>query len=478
MEKKNKVNLRNRKTFNLFSITATILFFIFTLNLASAYVIPFIQNPVSTAELISSSDGNYGGQPYLNTLFLPDGYHVYELDRSDKTDTWIYSGEMLDQFDISSITFTDTYKVNDSFGVECAGTTQYQVSAYFITDNGKDMYINYNCGFSHLASGGGINVLHHYNLTMPYNVSSAVQLEERNEFHTSSIYGNFFFSGFGSIQVNGQVTSIYVSPDGRKLVEAVNLYYSNGAGAFTDYGTVMTVWTLCSPGFMLDCYSYRGTFILKNETSYSLTSDGLALIGKSIIDKKNMTIYEYALRSSYDFSDLSHYYIFNNSNNSNIISQNDYSSKPLIFTKDGGTYMIVNSFNENDDRLRYRLYGISNASFFFNGTQPTGNDNPIVIYAINPILSLFPNSTTITSTQKYTYVVITMLLIALILLLGVGSIIKSVPSPLIYVTLVIELALFVFFISIGYISVGLLIMLALIGGAVGFIMVKLKGSGG
>lgn len=77
-------------------------------------------------------------------------------------------------------------------------------------------------------------------------------------------------------------------------------------------------------------------------------------------------------------------------------------------------------------------------------------------------LGLFPDSDTLSMRQKFGAVVVSMFILAILLIVGVFATMRQFPKPMIYLLLFLEIALFIFFISIQYINIGVLIVAVLV----------------
>lgn len=82
--------------------------------------------------------------------------------------------------------------------------------------------------------------------------------------------------------------------------------------------------------------------------------------------------------------------------------------------------------------------------------------------ATDLILGLFPSSSSLSTSQKLGYVLVTILISFFVLLVAVFSATRSLPQGVFYVGFIIAIFEFFFFIGLGYVNVGLLIVVVLI----------------
>lgn len=92
---------------------------------------------------------------------------------------------------------------------------------------------------------------------------------------------------------------------------------------------------------------------------------------------------------------------------------------------------------------------------------------------VDTITSLFPDHSTLNFAQKSAYVLVFMGIITIILLLATGSFKETMPPIMAYILGAINFLIFSFFISIKYVSVGVLVLTALI--AIGVSYFRFKG---
>ena len=104
-------------------------------------------------------------------------------------------------------------------------------------------------------------------------------------------------------------------------------------------------------------------------------------------------------------------------------------------------------------------------------------NSTIINSFVNPILSLFPEASTLSLGQKAGIVLIVMLLTAIILLFAGSQISRDgLSSLIIWVVLIVLVAEFIFFIAIQYVPIGFLIILVLFALAISYL--KFRGNGG
>lgn len=88
--------------------------------------------------------------------------------------------------------------------------------------------------------------------------------------------------------------------------------------------------------------------------------------------------------------------------------------------------------------------------------------------------ALYPDSSDLNLRQKMFYMFITILLIDAILILGTASSVKGLPQPVIWFMIALDILIFVGFVSIGYVPVGILIFILVIA----ILLIYLRSKGG
>lgn len=106
-----------------------------------------------------------------------------------------------------------------------------------------------------------------------------------------------------------------------------------------------------------------------------------------------------------------------------------------------------------------------------NGTNVTDGDSLVNTF-LDWVIGLFPDSESMTSTQKITFVIIFLLVVTVICLALTITITKTISVGMIYFIMIVNLLFFFFFITLGYVPIGFLIALALGLGIIGFFKVR------
>ena len=138
--------------------------------------------------------------------------------------------------------------------------------------------------------------------------------------------------------------------------------------------------------------------------------------------------------------------------------------------EDGQINMIMRTQNE---------FGSTNSNTFTitnsqAGSTPPIQDDGIISGLVNQLSGLFPDKDTLSQTQRWGYVLITMLVVSLLPLLLVNNL--SNFTQLFYIILTLDVLLFAYFLSIGYIPVSLLVIMLLGGLAISYFKLFRGGS--
>lgn len=115
------------------------------------------------------------------------------------------------------------------------------------------------------------------------------------------------------------------------------------------------------------------------------------------------------------------------------------------------------------------LYNVTNYSIL------SSSNSTFINTITNGLGSLFPDSNFLTTKQKVSYILIFSILLVILLFVLGFTIFKSIPTGWIWLILFLEFLLFIFFVSIGYISLFVLIVFLAIILAILFLV---KGKGG
>jgi len=108
------------------------------------------------------------------------------------------------------------------------------------------------------------------------------------------------------------------------------------------------------------------------------------------------------------------------------------------------------------------------------GAINEGAFNGILATTVNSILSVFPNSSDLTFSQKLGYILITMIMTTVIILFASSRIGDGLAVFAMWIILCLLFAEFLYFVGIGYIPISIFILLVLI--AIAFSYLKLKNS--
>lgn len=91
-----------------------------------------------------------------------------------------------------------------------------------------------------------------------------------------------------------------------------------------------------------------------------------------------------------------------------------------------------------------------------------GEEADTFLSIIDYLVGIFPDSEDLTITYKMGIIILVMLGVAFVMILGTASATGGLSSGALYLTAFLEFLLFIFFIAIGYISIGILIVLFLL----------------
>jgi hypothetical protein len=107
-------------------------------------------------------------------------------------------------------------------------------------------------------------------------------------------------------------------------------------------------------------------------------------------------------------------------------------------------------------------------------TNQTKSDSFVASWT-SSFISLFPSKDNLSTSEKFGFVFIAMLIITGLIYYLVYLSQKKIPSSVHYIIFMLNVALFLFFVSIGYIPVAVLVVLALIIIALGYFRIKSGG---
>lgn len=103
-------------------------------------------------------------------------------------------------------------------------------------------------------------------------------------------------------------------------------------------------------------------------------------------------------------------------------------------------------------------------------------ENPILTNLVNAVIELFPDADDLSTTEKITYVLLSMVVLALILGYASANKETGIPKAMIYLILFLEALLFLFFVRISYIPVGILVIGVLVIVAIAYLFIKFGGN--
>jgi hypothetical protein len=285
--------------------------------------------------------------------------------------------------------------------------------SFFLTSDGTKLYTT---RFYNSKS----NEIFYYDLPVPYSISSAVL---NNSFILSSV---------------NNIVGLWFSTDGSKML----LLTYDGAST---YKTIY--YTLTHP-YYPDVVTSQNQFIRSNvQLEGSVYFDGTTFIdcsgtGDAVIEKADII-------TPFDISTLSYtgYYSLGSTTNCGGMQ---------LIDKVGVSDLIIIR-TSTTSHLYLEDYSFNNTM----GEEAVANSS-YSSSIISPFLSIFPEASTLTFKQKIGFTFITMILLALILIIISATTTSGVPQMMLWIIAVLETGAFFFFVGIGYINIGIVIMMALV----------------
>lgn len=128
-----------------------------------------------------------------------------------------------------------------------------------------------------------------------------------------------------------------------------------------------------------------------------------------------------------------------------------------------GQLITVNASNQYG-------YVIRSFTLSSSGFNTTTQSQGLLGGVVNTFNSLFPDSSGLTGTQKIGFVVVSMILITVLIIMIAGT---ENTHLSIYVALIMDFLLFIYFVVKGYVSIGILIFIVLV--AIGLSYLKFRG---
>lgn len=423
-------------------ILASFLFLLFFISFVSSTSV--LEGSVATGDYKAIS---LATNPTISALteftdmkFSSDGLHLYLLSAyASPVSDYIFEYKLTSPFDVSTATYTFPNFLNNSLYSETFGTISNKTSSFILLSNGIDLYTS-----STITLGLGAGKLRHFKLTNQYNISSAVLQSSEN--FTIGDTGN----------------GLFVSDDGLNIVsssnDAVVSYTMSQAYNLSTTSGIKSVFVKQSDS---DTNPYREV------ANIYLSQDGLNMYGAVrtfTSPSSNINHFQYALSSAFNVSTATM-----TSNFTNACVDVTY-PQTLFYSYSGINYWATQCHILADG-------GFIRSYSFGDSTNTIGEGNTSVAVTqllINPLLSVFPDSSSLTFKQKIGYVIVFMFLSAIILLVCSYLAFGNVSSIFIYIIALLEVILFIFFITIGYINIGILIIIILIALALSYF--KFRGS--
>lgn len=417
-----------------------LLFTLFSFNLVSA--------DVTTMTWIKGTDiAGLGGvfnttSMPTNLVYSPDGLTLITSNR-----TSIIKYSLGTPFDTSTLSFVEAVDLNLTDGID----------SFYITPNGLYLYAT----FYHFAHGLSYDWTYQYNMSQAFNVTSLVA-------YTS--FDPFIYEAVGS---SPHAYAVFVSDDGKLF-----LRFKSGGGAIELWAKNMS----SSPYNInsLNTINVAGRCgISSGKTIYAL--------GYSTDTKRLFYISsEAGIYQLHEF-DLNKAYLpdtFNSSNgagqapNCTWMSQEKVFS-PFSFQSRGFDYYTLSGndyFQTSDSLGSDALIETYNLNYSSSPTPTTNNTAKVSYNIISAFGNFFPDASTLTFKQKWTYVIFWMFIVAfgILVLSYVGA--GTINNLTLWLTLILEIITFGFFVAISYINWGIIVVIALI--CLALIYLRSRGSSG
>lgn len=414
--------------------------------LIAALLLINLVSSVSVTQL--SSNAVSGTRGTAGLVFSQDGLKLVAFDNWDglnSNQATIYN--LNSPFDVSSIT-TQT-DVNLTL-VLPENISNYSVSAAYITRNGNNLYLLAVNDSSNTNNGKRQIIVLHYSLSN-FDVSSLSFVDELN-FTSQAIVGIGFTTRAMGIYVSDSGSELWLS--GREL--------SSGASRPVIWNTtlqqafnVSTNNSFSSSGHQaFSSNAYASAILLSPDKSFNVFQE------RDVAQNNYVTAIGLLFYPDLTWNTTS----VINTDMEGVTFASTFSNV-YLFTQHAGTI--------------YK-YQVNNVTFQGSEAQNLSQGQQTLIgQIIDPILSLFPDSNNISFSEKLGIVFLVMLLSAGLILFASSNLRSDgIHTLIIYVVLIILVSEFIFFVAIGYIPFGVLVLLALVAGLFSFFRLKGGSNGG
>lgn len=231
-----------------------------------------------------------------------------------------------------------------------------------------------------------------------------------------------------------------------------------------------------NPTFFLinnSAYTFRMDNCFSSADSYNITTDFLLNTGlgenKTYIDAQLQNIFNINFLTK-NLTISSYSTPFNTTEILTACNIFSYSSDVLCSNK-GTSFQSISiaECQNNANCNNYYLFGSNTTSI--NITNQTGVAGQFG-GAVTALNGLFPSSSELTSTQKFAYVFISILIVTLMIFLLGSETASTHPHLTGYVALAINALFFFYFVSIGYVSIFVVVIIALLATAIVLLRIR------
>lgn len=419
--------------------------------------------------LIAIDDCNSGGiTDYATVYNTPSSYDITSLSPSSFVN-------LSSLFPVTNLSANGRgYNLNNL-------SDGFSTKAAYITRNGKNLYLVLTNGGCTWADTNGIHsqslVILHYTLNSSFDLST-LTYQELAYYYGGENGGGFqqLAGTYGATYTIPQVRGIYVSDTGNYMTISGNWFVTGQATNSPKffYWNLTTAYnfTAMVNGTSRPIISTGGNFTYPF-TFYRPATPSQFAFYSNIQVSPDGSFYNVIERNQHSGStgstvSLGISTVSNGSKQDVVSSANDFSGVTTVssytniylFTQSGG---VLYKYQVNDLTTQ-----ISEAENQTQGQETTTQ-------LVNAFTNLFPPASTLSFGQRTGFVVAIMVLTALGLLIAASSFKNGVNVIVLWIVLIIEVVEFIYFVAIGYINIGVLVLLALIALAVAYLAFRQKG---
>lgn len=389
------------------------------------------------------------------------------------------------QYDLSNLQISSTVNLTSLFPSTnlTAGAIGYNISnlsqgfnvvTAYMTRAGNNLYLVVSNNGCTWEDTNGIHshsyIILHYTMTN-FNVANAV-LSEYQYYYGGEQGGGFsqFPFTYGSTYTIPQIKGIYINDNGNYLVIAGN-YIANGV---SDINPKIYTFNLTSP------YSLAG---MKNSTSFYGANVANMTYPFNI---SRITSNNYAFYSSLQVSPDNSFYVMTERKQHTSVSstvsigvasvagglKQDVVSGSSDFTSATIASSFTNLYLFAQSGGTLYKYQINDLTSQVNEAVNQTQAQQITTNLVSGFTGLFPDASTLSFAQKVGFTLAIMLITAIVILLASSSFSSGVNVIVLWIILLIEVMEFIYFISIGYVPIGVLITLLLFGAIVAYLFLR------